>query len=363
MGNLTEREKEILHLLKAEPMLTQEDLAARLGITRSSAAVHISNLVKKGFILGRGYVFNEKSGVVVIGETCVETTARLMGVPEALERKTSGKMEITIGGTGRNVAEGLARLKVATTLITAVGQDHSGEEAVVKTSRIGVKVNHILRSQDFGTAKALVITNSSGKIVLEVEDRGINRTITPQEIEARAHLLLASQIVVADNSIPGEAVRKAFLLAGQAGARRVLLCGRHKYDRDILELADVLILDKSQALAALNKEDGPETGAAPLCARLLELGPKMILLILNSRELHLAGQGEDLDLSLTPGDRINLWEVRDILTAGFIYGFIKGYSYRQALRFGLRVAQVGERNTGSPQVKTELIEEDLLNQC
>ncbi|MHB8171649.1 MAG: PfkB family carbohydrate kinase [Thermincolia bacterium] len=362
MGSLTEREKEILDMLQGEPMLTQEDLAARLGITRSSAAVHISNLVKKGFILGRGYVFNDKSGVVVIGETCVETIARLTGVPEALQRKTSGRMEINLGGTGRNVAEGLARLKVATTLITAVGQDQSGEEAMAKTSRAGVKINHVLRSPDYGTAKALVITNSYGKNVLEVEDRGINRTITAQEVDHRGQLLLSSQIVVVDNSIPGDAVRKAFTLAGQAGARRVLICGRHRFEQDILELADVLILDRDQALEALNVEDSENIRAVELCSRLLELGPKMVLLILNPQELHLAGQREDLELSVTPGDRINLLEVRDILTAGFIYGFIKGYSYRQALRFGLRIAQVGGRNNGSQLIKTELMEGVLLNE-
>jgi len=363
MSNITEREKEILEMLKAEPMLAQEELAARLGITRSAAAVHISNLIKKGYILGRGYVFNDKSGVTVIGETCIEITARLAGVPEAHERKAPGKMEINLGGAGRNVAEILARLKVPTTLITAVGQDQSGEQALYKTARSGVNVNHILRNPDHGTAKSLVITNDKGKIVLEVEDREVNRSITAQEIENRFNLLSSSQIVVVDSAIPPEAVREAFNLAGRAGARRVLIYGRHKQRREILDLADVLILDQAQALSAI--ERGGYGGIRPreLCSQVLALGPKMVLMIQNSQELYLAGQGEGFSLSSTPGDRVNLLEVREILAAGFIYGFVKGYTFRQAMRFGLRVAQLGGRSAEGVLPVNELeIPEELAGE-
>ena len=67
---LTSREKEIFEVLKKEPLISQEELAHRFGITRSSIAVHISNLMKKGVILGKGYVFNEQISIVVIGESC-----------------------------------------------------------------------------------------------------------------------------------------------------------------------------------------------------------------------------------------------------------------------------------------------------
>jgi pseudouridine kinase len=64
---LTWRERQIIDLLKKNPLISQDELAVRLGISRSSIAVHISNLMKKGFILGKGYVFNEQASIVVIG--------------------------------------------------------------------------------------------------------------------------------------------------------------------------------------------------------------------------------------------------------------------------------------------------------
>ena len=58
---MTQRERQILHLIELDPMISQETLAERLGITRSSVAVHISNLTKKGCIVGRGYVLRTGS--------------------------------------------------------------------------------------------------------------------------------------------------------------------------------------------------------------------------------------------------------------------------------------------------------------
>ena len=53
---MTQREQQILDWITEDPMISQEALAERAGITRSSVAVHISNLMKKGYITGKGYI-------------------------------------------------------------------------------------------------------------------------------------------------------------------------------------------------------------------------------------------------------------------------------------------------------------------
>ena len=49
---MTNREKEILEIIRRNPLISQKDLAGRLGITRSSVAGHIMNLTDKGLIRG-----------------------------------------------------------------------------------------------------------------------------------------------------------------------------------------------------------------------------------------------------------------------------------------------------------------------
>lgn len=49
---MTRREQEILAWIREDPLISQQELARRAGITRSSVAVHISNLMRKGLIRG-----------------------------------------------------------------------------------------------------------------------------------------------------------------------------------------------------------------------------------------------------------------------------------------------------------------------
>ena len=53
---LTPREREIVALLRRDPLLAPAAMAPELGTTRAAVNVHLSNLGKKGVILGRGYV-------------------------------------------------------------------------------------------------------------------------------------------------------------------------------------------------------------------------------------------------------------------------------------------------------------------
>lgn len=50
---MTERESEIFHIIQQNPAISQNELAAKLNLARSSVAVHIANLQKKGTFSAR----------------------------------------------------------------------------------------------------------------------------------------------------------------------------------------------------------------------------------------------------------------------------------------------------------------------
>lgn len=64
---MTEKEKEILDIIKNNPTIEQNELANLLNISRSTVAVHISSLIKQGYILGKGYVIKNEEYVTGIG--------------------------------------------------------------------------------------------------------------------------------------------------------------------------------------------------------------------------------------------------------------------------------------------------------
>lgn len=64
---MTEREQQILSWIQQNPMISQQELADLAGITRSGVAAHISNLIRKGYLRGKGYIVTPPSYVTVIG--------------------------------------------------------------------------------------------------------------------------------------------------------------------------------------------------------------------------------------------------------------------------------------------------------
>ena len=106
---MTQRERQILRLIEADPMISQQQIADELGITRSSAAVHISNLIKKGHIAGKGYVLRTGSYAVVVGGVNVDIGGIAFS-PLVAADSNPGTVKISLGGVGRNIAHNLSLL-------------------------------------------------------------------------------------------------------------------------------------------------------------------------------------------------------------------------------------------------------------
>ena len=124
---MTQREQEILRLIENDPMISQQAIADMLGITRSSVAVHISNLTKKGYIAGKGYDLRPASYAVVVGGVNVDIGGRSFA-PLKAEDSNPGKVSVSMGGAGRNIAHNLSLMGVDVRMPTAYGDDTHGQE-------------------------------------------------------------------------------------------------------------------------------------------------------------------------------------------------------------------------------------------
>ena len=80
--SLTAREREIVDLLRAEPLLDAAAIAERIGSTRAAVSVHLSHLTRKGVVLGRGYLLRaEADSVLVVGGAVLDTKVRTARAP------------------------------------------------------------------------------------------------------------------------------------------------------------------------------------------------------------------------------------------------------------------------------------------
>ncbi|WP_418514492.1 carbohydrate kinase [Deinococcus sp. RM] len=216
---LTDTESALLALIRETPLATPEELARRLGSTRASVNVHVSNLVRKGALLGRGYLLPEAGGpgrVVVVGGANVDVKARTI---QAAVPGTSnpGVTAQAPGGVARNVAENLARLGVPASLVSVVGRDALGDWLLRETEAAGVDVRPVLRAPEVSTGTYTAVLDASGELLVAVAAMAAVEALTPAALQERRGVLRGAAWVVADGNLPEASLAHLLSLAAEAG--------------------------------------------------------------------------------------------------------------------------------------------------
>jgi len=198
---MTKREQEILNILKENPLIAQQELAQFLGIERSSVAVHLSNLIKKGFIKGKGYILNEAPFLIVLGGANIDIVG-FTDVPLVLKDSNQGYLKISMGGVGRNIAENLVRLGLNTKLITVIGDDSHGQHLKAHSQQIGLDVLDSLFLKNQPTSVHLAIMDEHNDMALGLSAMSVYDQFNVPFIKKKHQILQKAICLVLDTNMP-----------------------------------------------------------------------------------------------------------------------------------------------------------------
>lgn len=362
---LTEREREIIALLRARPMITPAEIAERLGSTRAAVNVHLSNLGKKGAVLGRGYIVREEHAVVVIGGANLDVKARSTATL-TLGTSNPGVATMSPGGVGRNIAEGLARLGTSTYLICGLGRDAAGDQVLDRTRDAGVHLDHVHRS-DRPTGTYTAVLDASGELVAAVSDMSATDDLGPGDLAAARDLIGNADLLVLDGNLPADTFAAALDLAGAHGVRCLL---------------DPVSVPKAARLAPLLGPDRPLFAVTPnrdelealsgMRARtdadlltsaraLLERGVQHVWVRLGARGSLLASAGGHAFLEAHPADVVDVTGAGDAMLAAFAHAILAGHEPVEAARHGHAAAAltVASPHTVRPDLTPRLVQDAL----
>lgn len=201
---LTEKEHQLLELLKRNPYSSQQELAEQLQLSRPSIANLISGLTKAGIIKGRAYVLAESRPVIVFGGMNID---RKMVVKQDLVFQTSNPVTSyqTAGGVARNIAENLGRLGHDVKLMSAAGYDLEYEFLFEKTHE-WVDLNHCLRSDQERTGAYTAILDHEGEMQLALADMEIYRLLDAEWVMNQEKVFRSAGLVIIDLNIEQLAV-------------------------------------------------------------------------------------------------------------------------------------------------------------
>ena len=336
---MTQRERQILQAIEADPMISQQDLADSLGITRSSAAVHISNLVKKGYIAGKGYVLRSGSYAVVVGGVNMDIGGRSLSALVA-EDSNPGTITMSLGGVGRNIAHNLCLMGTDVRLLTAYGDDFSGQKIAASCCELGIDITHALRLTDAATSTYLYIAGPQGDMALALSDMEICKRISPAYLAANLPLIQNAQVVVADANIPEES-----LVYLAENCQQPLFCDpvsttKAEKLRPILHKIHTLKPNRLEAELLSGVPIHSKEDVAKAAKALLSKGVRRVFISMGADGVYAATEKEQLWLPNLPGRMVNTTGCGDAFMAALVWAYLEGTDLRNTALAGLAAGAI-----------------------
>ncbi|MDD6022891.1 MAG: PfkB family carbohydrate kinase [Oscillospiraceae bacterium] len=354
---MTQRERQILRWIEENPMISQQELADKAGITRSSASVHISNLMKKGYIAGKGYVLRSGTYVVVVGGVNMD----IGGCSDAalIPRDSNpGQVRMSVGGVGRNIAHNISLLGMDARMLSAIGDDINGEKIAASCTAAGLDFSRVRTVRGGATSTYLFITGPEGDMELAVSDMEICKQISPEYLERNLNLMNSAQLVVVDTNLPQETLQFIAehvtqpifadpVSVTKAEKLRPILGKLHTLKPNLIE-AELL-----SGVKITSKEDLERAADV-----LLSTGLHRVFISLGGNGVFAADHREKLILPCIKAQMRNATGAGDAFVAGLVWAYLQGSDLKTSTLAGSAAAAIAIE--GIHTINEDLSEKNLI---
>ena len=353
---MTKRERQILDWIIQDPMVTQETLAKRAGIARSSVAVHVSNLMKKGHIVGKGYILPEVGYVAVAGAVNVDIGGRSAG-PLVGRDSNPGTVTVSMGGVGRNIAHNLRMLGVRVSLLTALGEDPNAGLVTESCQRLGIDLSRALHVPGGTTSSYLFLSDETGDMVLAVSDMDIYEKLTPAYFAHNQGFLNGASLVVADANLPAEALE---YLASHCTAPLLVdpvSTVKSEKIRPILGKIHTLKPNRLEAESLSGVKITDNATLHQAAQALLDQGVQRVFLSLGGDGVFAAQQGETHLEPICKAEMRNATGAGDAMMASLVWSFLAGRNLAESCAAGTAAAAIAveSEETINPSMSAEAV--------
>lgn len=318
---MTKRERQIYELIKSKPSITQNQIAKELKISRASVAVHITHIIQKGFILGRQYLIKSDPSILVIGACNLD----LQGIPNdnlKFHDSNIGKINVGLGGVGRNIAVNLKKLMSNINFITVLGENFYSNKILDDLNIKRINTSDILRVPDDSISMYLSILDENGEMLAGVSDMNILRYLTPEFLKTKEELIKNSEIIVIDTNIPRESIE---YIANLKHGKQKLIVDTVSIKKaakisNILDKIDVLKTNKLEIEALFDRTFRNKKEIRQAMRELIAKGVKNIYLTLGHEGVLAMNSKKSLKLPLPLiKNVVDVTGAGDIFTATLVF--------------------------------------------
>jgi ribokinase len=250
--------------------------------------------------------------VLVVGSYVTGFTMRTARIPVGGETVLGDEFDAGPGGKGSNQAIQVARAGGAARLLTAVGDDGFGQDALDLWAAEGVDATQVLRSADHQTGAAMILLETTGENRIIVFP-GANERLDAAAVDALD--LSDIEVVLTQLEIPAE-VAGAAMRAGRAAGRTTILnpAPVRPLPDDVLAATDILTPNETEARVLTGRDPGDDVDERTLCAELRERGVGTVVMTLGARGALIVTEGEPVRVPAPAVDVVDTTGAGDAFT-------------------------------------------------
>ncbi|WP_343730185.1 carbohydrate kinase [Duganella sp.] len=356
------KKEQLYQLIRANPFISQQDLAVELRLSRSAVAGHIAGLIRERRLLGRAYVLPDKRPVLCIGAANLDRKLRTIAAMQ-LGTSNPATAEEVYGGVARNIAENLARLNLPTALLTALGDDGAGRSLQEYAERAGIDTRGSLKLQDAATGTYTAILDDNGELVVALADMALYDRITPAFLASRQPQRAAAAMTVADLNLPADSIATLLDSARQDNVPLVIVAvSQPKMARLPPDLRGLrlLILNRGELETRAGRALPTEADVRAACREVQAQGAQDVIVTCGSQGVYHTRDGGLVWLAAHQVDVVDVTGAGDAFSAAVCWSLYQGSAdLTLACRRGLKVAAM---TLESPETVSPVLAADVLDE-
>ncbi len=284
--------------------------------------------------------------VLVVGSYITDLTALTSKLPIPGETVLGHSFTAGPGGKGGNQAVQAARLGASVSMVTKLGNDVFGTEALSNFEKEGIETGWIAVSDQEATGTALIAVEDSGENMIVVTPAACGQ-LSKEDVAKAEAAFRETDIVVIQLETSMEAVEEAVLRA--AAERKPILLNPAPYQKIpeiLLKEVSYITPNETEASAMTGIKVIDEESAAEACRMLRKKGIPHVIITLGNKGCFVCSGSEEYLLPPETVKAVDTTGAGDSFTGALAAELAEGKDLREACgtavkAAGLSVARYG----------------------
>jgi ribokinase len=290
----------------------------------------------------------QKPNICVVGACNLDLVSYVTRLPSMGETLHGNRFHMGFGGKGANQAVMAAKLGGDVTMVTKLGRDVFGQDALKNFKTWGLATHHVhFTDQAFtGVATIAVDTEGNNSIIVVT---GANDLLTPEELEAARPVIAASSVLVCQLEIPLDINLAAVRIAREEGVKTIFnpAPARSEIPEEFYRLSDIFCPNETETelLTGMSVQSLEEAESAAKV--LIERGAAAVILTLGERGSLLVTGTITEHVPVDSVKALDTTGAGDAFVGSLAFFLAAGRSLSDSIKRANRIAAVSVQSSGT----------------